>query len=110
MKAQHPKTIYCKECDHEFEQSSELEKHILSIHKEATRYACKICKAEFVLKWRLRKHMEGHQEMKLRTCHYFNNNIECPFSKVGCKFLHEEASYCRYEELCAKEKCQYRHN
>ena len=79
----------------------------ISEHRETKNSECQLCDMSFLLEWRLKKHIEGYS--KTRTCHYFNNNVECPFSKVGCKFLHKKAENCKYADYCSRTKCQYRH-
>ena len=97
MKHQHPIFISCKECEQTLKKSSEIEEHILSIHEKSKKYKYNLCKDEFILKWRLKKHTEGHHELNLRKCNFFNNNKECTYSRVGCKFLHEESDKCKYK-------------
>ena len=63
----------------------------------------------FLLKWRLKKHIETHNEEKIRTCYYYNNKSECPFSEMGCKFLHVRAGKCKYGSDCKTKLCQYSH-
>ena len=47
-------------------------------------FKCEKCDKSFVLKWRLRKHLSGHEAEAF--CYYFDNEKECPFDKIGCKF------------------------
>ena len=42
-----------------------------------------------------------------RLCHYFNNG-RCSYQE-RCLFLHEEAPFCRYDGLCGREKCFFKH-
>ena len=42
-----------------------------------------------------------------RLCHYFNNG-RCSYQE-RCLFLHEEAPFCRYDGLCGREKCMFKH-
>ena len=53
------------------------------------KYACYVCKSEFVFKWRMQKHIKDHNAAVIKTCQFFNNKKTCPFSNIGCKFLHE---------------------
>ena len=107
MKAQHIKPISCNQCDKIFEINSDLEDHLCCEHGETKTHMCHLCDMSFIFEWRLQKHIKGHSET--RTCHYFNNNEECPFTKVGCKFLHKTAVKCKYAEYCTRTKCQFRH-
>ena len=90
----HIKTIHkqikqCSLCSEKFEDNSKLEEHLLTVHKKSKRFHCGACDMTFVLRWRLQKHLESHQEGKSTIkCHYYNNNKPCPFENVGCKYLH----------------------
>ena len=42
-------------------------------------------------------------------CHYFNNELECPFQEIGCKFIHESSGKCPAED-CVVELCQFSHS
>ena len=109
VKAIHIKEFGCKECDQKYVKSSDLEEHLLTEHKASKKFICELCSMGFVLKWRMKKHLKDYQVTKSRKCYYHNNKIECPFTKVGCKFLHEEAAICKFASQCTRLKCQYRH-
>ena len=57
-------------------------------------------------KWRLRKHLNVHDTD--RYCHYFNNQMVCPFEEIGCKFRHEQSSFCKFRK-CENKLCPFRH-
>ena len=100
-------TFQCKKCDCEFDTHNDLEQHIQNQHAETIAgKKCENCGKEFITKWRLKKHMSMHKAKFVRTCHYFNSGKSCPFEKLGCKFLHSEASYCEFNEKCSYQKCQ----
>ena len=107
MKAKHHRNISCHQCDRKFAMNCDLETHLVSEHGQSKNYMCQLCDMSFILEWRLQKHVEGHS--KRRTCYYFNNDEDCPFQKVGCKFLHKTANKCKYADYCTRTKCQYRH-
>ena len=46
----------------------------------------------FYLQWRLKKHEQVHVQRPKKPCKYFVANKDCPFEKLGCKFLHQEKS------------------
>ena len=100
----------CKECETEFNLPIELEEHIVNEHSGMKNHKCDMCDMQFVFKWRLQKHIEDHQKAVIKTCHFFNNKKDCPYSKSGCKFLHEIALNCKYAEKCYVTKCQFRHD
>ena len=68
--------IKCKICDNSFVKNSDFELHVKECHQEAEMYKCD---KKFLLNWRLKKHQSIHSKTeKLRFCHYFNNEKECP--------------------------------
>ena len=89
----HPKLSQakCTQCEKTFSKNCELERHIID-HHDYKPFDCEKCGKTFVLRWRLRKHLSGHETQTL--CHYFNNDKECPFEKIGCKFRHELSPSC----------------
>jgi hypothetical protein len=54
---------------------------------EAQNLQCDTCEKAFLLEWRFKKHIEGHNE-SIKFCHFYNNQLHCPFGKIGCMFLH----------------------
>ena len=111
IKTIHKQVKQCSLCSEKFEDNCKLEEHLLIVHKKSKRFHCGTCGMTFVLRWRLHKHLESHQEGKSTTiCYYFNNKKPCPFENVGCKYLHEEADDCKYAGLCSRKMCQYQHD
>ena len=109
-KTMHFKKIVCRICEQSFEESFKLEEHLISEHKKNKSYKCMQCECAFVLKWRHKKHIEGHRSgFKVKTCHYYNNNKICPYEFVGCMFKHTEAKECPNSSRCSNTKCQFRH-
>lgn len=82
----------CNVCQKKFEKFCDLETHIESEHKEAETFKCKKCDKIFYLQWRLKKHEQIHVQRPQKPCKYFVANKDCPFEKLGCKFLHQEKS------------------
>ena len=80
--------IICNICENTFRTFSDLENHIKVAHENHRQFQCDMCKKTFVLKWRLEKHMNIHNNENCHPCHYFNNGKMCPFEELGCKFLH----------------------
>ena len=106
MKTSHIKSSKCRQCDKAFFTSSELESH-LQEHGSLKKFNCENCGKFFHLKWRFEKHIKMHESgRKIRKCHFYNNDKHCPFSQIGCKFLHEESAKCRYNSQCKVDKCQ----
>jgi len=83
-----PKRKSCSECDETFEKTFEMEKHMVNVHGSDKPHACEVCDKTFYLKWRLDKHMNIH-EGSHKMCKYLQDGKVCPFSEVGCKFMHE---------------------
>ena len=102
-------TLKCNICDENFERYSDLENHIKTCHGEHKLFQCNQCEKNFVLKWRLGKHMKLHNENNIKNCHYFNNMKECPFEILGCKFLHTVAEICQFGQRCQRRLCPLRH-
>ena len=81
-------------------------------HGTKKQHMCKDCGKAFYFKWRLSMHMKMHtSESKdnIRKCHFFNNQKQCPFELIGCKFRHEESVKCIFKDQCKFDKCQFRH-
>ena len=45
-----------------------------------------------------------HSRQKSQTCHYFRNNIFCPFEELGCKFLHPNRIIDNTEDKLSERK------
>ena len=99
----------CESCGEKFSTRSEMEIHLLNLHQKEKIHKCNECDSSFLLQWRLKEHIKTHSQLQVRICHYFNNNSECPFNQVGCKFKHIEARLCKFREKCKVKLCQYRH-
>ena len=57
----------CTICDKVFLKNNELEEH-LKTHKDIETFPCDLCGKQFFLKWRLKKHIVGHDGK--RFCHF----------------------------------------
>ena len=106
----YPSQFTCKICNHKFEDSVSLEQHMMALHSTEKQFKCNLCESAFVVEWRFRKHFKNHQKSYVRKCHYYNNKKECPYSHLGCKFLHVKSSLCEYNGNCKIVKCQYQHS
>ena len=109
IKTNHPKTQNCYICNETFDECWKLEKHMRS-HNEVQKYNCDICEKSFCIKWRLKRHMAIHGNTRTKTCHYFNNGKECPFSEIGCMSLHELSEECKLGSRCERKLCQFQHS
>jgi chromosome segregation ATPase len=104
---EHDEKIQCNVCELAFDIHIDFEVH-LKTHEKAKTFKCDICNQEFYLNWRLRKHKEGH-EKSLKYCHYFNNDLICPYEDNGCKFAHKVSPVCRFNLKCTNKLCPFRH-
>ena len=109
LSSKHALKIKCTICDEIFSKNYDLEVHIKSKHEPRELHKCDYCEKEFVLKWRLLKHQNNHNDATLRKCHYFNNDLTCPFDEMGCMFSHEVADMCRFAEKCTTNLCSFKH-
>ena len=48
-----------------------------------------------------------HENVKL-YCHFFNNDKTCPFYEE-CIFLHKDATFCKYDGMCERNFCMFKH-
>ena len=99
----------CKLCDQSFKTSYSLEVHVVNVHDKEKQHQCDECDTKFLFKWKLQKHQKIHQNKAVRKCHHYNNGLDCPFLKDGCKFAHLPAEKCKFSDGCKKTKCQFRH-
>ena len=68
-----------------------MENHMATVHETLKKHKFFDCGKDFLLEWRLTKHVKVHTE-PIKICKYFINNTECPFKELGCKFLHENSN------------------
>ena len=108
MRESHPKSFNCIICAESFEKSSDMELHLKENHS-SPEFTCDQCDKSFVLKWRLKKHLEIHMKSSAKSCHYFNNGKNCPYENVGCMFLHKDSENCYFGVQCKNKLCQFKH-
>ena len=46
----------------------------------------------------------------IKKCHYFNNKKKCPFEDLGCMFAHRDSEICKFDQMCSKNLCSYKHS
>ena len=105
----HKRQIKCKTCPESFEKNCDLEVHIKMQHGSEEPFKCDVCDKCFSLEWRLKKHENMHKSNENKFCHYYNNQKDCPYEDLGCMFLHEESTVCRFQANCGNKLCQFRH-
>ena len=109
VKECHAITFKCKICDGTFDLRWKLENHLKEEHETRKEFKCDICSKEFVMKWRLNRHVRAHSDIDQKFCHYYNNEKNCPYEEVGCKFQHEQSEMCNSGRMCKSYLCQFRH-
>ena len=96
-----------KQCDESVSRNGDLEMHVKENHENAEKHKCNICEKTFVLEWRMRKHMNGNTAAS-QFCHYYNNNVPCPYEAIGCKFLTVQTEFCSLKD-CQDLLCPLAH-
>ena len=104
------KSYNCNLCSDTFSNRFNLEDHTVTVHAIKKEFKCQICSHAFLKEWRYNMLMIIHQKSEsIRKYHYFNNGLECPYMKTGCKFLHELCDVCKFGPSCKMTMCQFRH-
>ena len=94
----------CEECDQQFQQEAQLEKHKV-IHKK---FECDDCDKKFKNEGTLQKHLQAAHEDITLYCHFYNNDKECPYGDE-CIFMHEDSDECKFGKGCERTLCMYKH-
>ena len=94
----------CDDCGREFNEEWKKNAHV-KIH---TKFDCNQCGKTFKYSETMRKHERIVHEKAILYCHYFNNQLPCPFD-TECIFLHEDADNCKYGILCERMLCMFKH-
>ena len=108
IRSSHPKEYKCKICEKTFTDSWKIELHSKS-HEKIVPFVCNICEKKFYVEWRMKKHILSHDQ-KQKFCHFYNNGKDCPYYEIGCKFKHQEAKKCKYDNNCPFTLCQFQHS
>ena len=106
---EHTPHIKCESCEETFAKNCDLESHVEKCHDSVEKFECIKCGKIFVLKWRLIKHQDIHNNQRVRKCHYFNNLKNCPFEAIGCMFDHSLSEKCIYGNKCTIKLCAFQH-
>ncbi|TRZ03827.1 hypothetical protein DNTS_014945 [Danionella cerebrum] len=73
------KTHQCVHCDHKSSNSSDLKRHVISVHTKDYPHKCEICGKGFHRPSELKKHSAAHKAKKLHQCRHCNFKIADPF-------------------------------
>uniref|UniRef100_A0A8C1H736 Zinc finger protein X-linked n=1 Tax=Cyprinus carpio carpio TaxID=630221 RepID=A0A8C1H736_CYPCA len=73
------KTHQCSHCDHKSSNSSDLKRHIISVHTKDYPHKCEVCGKGFHRPSELKKHSAAHKAKKLHQCRHCNFKIADPF-------------------------------
>ena len=91
-------------CEREFHEEWMRRAHM----KTHEKFKCEQCEKSFKYLDIKKKHvLISHENVKL-YCHYYNNEKTCPFEDE-CIFLHEDAKYCKYNLICERNFCMFKH-
>ena len=117
----HAPKYSCRMCEFVNETQEGISQHERGFHK-IMNYSCSVCDKTFKLKSEIQEHTKTNHldqgrkkrvfsmEEKKRNgfCRFWNHST-CKFQE-NCKFLHEEAPHCRFQDRCrAKPLCQFFH-
>ncbi|XP_077362072.1 zinc finger Y-chromosomal protein isoform X3 [Festucalex cinctus] len=73
------KTHHCAHCDHKSSNSSDLKRHIISVHTKDYPHKCAVCGKGFHRPSELKKHSAAHRTKKLHQCRHCNFKNADPF-------------------------------
>ncbi|KAJ7996732.1 hypothetical protein DPEC_G00240080 [Dallia pectoralis] len=73
------KTHQCVHCEHKSSNSSDLKRHVISVHTKEYPHKCAVCQKGFHRPSELKKHSTSHRAKKLHQCRHCNFKIADPF-------------------------------
>ncbi|XP_015447266.1 zinc finger Y-chromosomal protein isoform X3 [Pteropus alecto] len=76
---QESKTHQCLHCDHRSSNSSDLKRHIISVHTKDYPHKCDMCSKGFHRPSELKKHVAAHKGKKMHQCRHCDFKIADPF-------------------------------
>ncbi|KAI3351870.1 hypothetical protein L3Q82_020700 [Scortum barcoo] len=74
------KTHQCPHCEHKSTNSSDLKRHIISVHTKDFPHQCDVCEKGFHRPSELKKHAETHKGNKVHQCRHCNFNAPDTFT------------------------------
>ncbi|NP_001081639.1 zinc finger Y-chromosomal protein 1 [Xenopus laevis] len=76
---QESKNHQCLHCDHKSSNSSDLKRHIISVHTKDYPHKCEVCEKGFHRPSELKKHEAAHKGKKMHQCRHCEFHIADPF-------------------------------
>ncbi|XP_066455913.1 zinc finger X-chromosomal protein [Eleutherodactylus coqui] len=76
---QESKSHQCLHCDHKSSNSSDLKRHIISVHTKDYPHKCEVCEKGFHRPSELKKHEAAHRGKKMHQCRHCEFQIADPF-------------------------------
>ncbi|XP_010891726.2 zinc finger protein 711 isoform X2 [Esox lucius] len=73
------KTHPCPHCEHKSTNSSDLKRHIISVHTKDFPHKCEVCEKGFHRPSELKKHAETHKGARLHQCRHCDFKTPDPF-------------------------------
>ncbi|XP_069068730.1 zinc finger protein 711 isoform X1 [Pleurodeles waltl] len=77
------KTHPCPHCEHKSSNSSDLKRHIISVHTKDFPHKCEVCDRGFHRPSELKKHSESHKGKKIHVCRHCDFVTSDPFVLSG---------------------------
>ncbi|XP_041430909.1 zinc finger protein 711 isoform X2 [Xenopus laevis] len=77
------KTHQCPHCDHKSTNSSDLKRHVISVHTKDFPHKCDVCEKGFHRPSELKKHSETHRGKKIHQCRHCDLKTSDPFILSG---------------------------
>ncbi|XP_060612268.1 zinc finger protein 711 isoform X3 [Anolis sagrei] len=77
------KTHQCSHCDHKSTNSSDLKRHVISVHTKDFPHKCEVCEKGFHRPSELKKHSEAHKGKKIHQCRHCDFKTSDPFVLSG---------------------------
>ncbi|XP_041428707.1 zinc finger protein 711 isoform X2 [Xenopus laevis] len=77
------KTHQCPHCDHKSTNSSDLKRHVISVHTKDFPHKCDVCEKGFHRPSELKKHSDTHKGKKIHQCRHCDLKTSDPFILSG---------------------------
>uniref|UniRef100_A0A8C1J8F6 Zinc finger protein 711 n=1 Tax=Cyprinus carpio TaxID=7962 RepID=A0A8C1J8F6_CYPCA len=74
------KTHQCPHCEHKSTNSSDLKRHVISVHTKDFPHKCDVCEKGFHRPSELKKHAETHKGNKVHQCRHCDFKTSDPFT------------------------------